>query len=61
MLPNLLNHEEMQAPIDAVNQKVSQIADDLFNTGLIQDKLEHRPFEYRLATKMAEYQNNHEK
>ncbi|GMA61098.1 phytanoyl-CoA dioxygenase family protein [Alicyclobacillus fastidiosus] len=49
VLPNLLTNEEMQAPIDAMKQKVSQIADELFEAGLVQDKLEHRPFEYRLA------------
>lgn len=49
VIPNLLTWEEMQAPIEAMKQKVSQIADELFSAGLIQDKLEHRPFEYRLA------------
>jgi ectoine hydroxylase-related dioxygenase (phytanoyl-CoA dioxygenase family) len=49
ILKNLLSEEDMEAPRLAMQQKVSMIADELYEAGLIQDKLEHRPFRYRLA------------
>ncbi|GGD53672.1 phytanoyl-CoA dioxygenase family protein [Paenibacillus nasutitermitis] len=49
VIPDLLNAEDMLAPREAMEQKVSIIADELYSNGLISDKLENRPFEYRLA------------
>ncbi|RAP73622.1 phytanoyl-CoA dioxygenase family protein [Paenibacillus montanisoli] len=49
VLEDLLNDEDMAAPRQAMEQKVSMIADDLFVNGLITDKLENEPFKYRLA------------
>lgn len=49
VLPDLLSEEDMQAPKQAMAHKVSQIADELLANGLISNKLEDRPFEYRLA------------
>ena len=47
VLENLLSEEDMEAPRQAMMHKVSMIADELFEAGLIQDKLEHRL--YRIA------------
>lgn len=49
VLPLLLSDEELTSAREAMNQKVSMIAEELHHAGLIQDKLEHRPFKYRLA------------
>ena len=49
VIPGLLDEEDLAAPRQAMEQKVSQIADELFADGLITDKLENRPFQYRLA------------
>lgn len=49
VLPDLLNETDMELPRQAMMDKVSMVADSLYADGLIQDKLEHRPFEYRLA------------
>lgn len=49
ILPHLLNEEDMRPPKEAMTTKVSQIANDLYNDGLISDKLEKLPFERRLA------------
>ena len=49
VLPRLLTEDELAPAREAMNEKVSQIADELFAAGLIDDKLEHRPFKYRLA------------
>ena len=49
IIPDLLNDADMAPAREAMNQKVDQIADDLLRAGLIADKLEHRPFEYRLG------------
>jgi phytanoyl-CoA hydroxylase len=49
VLPDLLSDEELAPAREAMNQKVSMIADELFQAGLISDKLEDRPFKYRLA------------
>lgn len=49
VLPNLLTHDELAPAREAMNHKVNEIADELFAAGLITDKLEHRPFKYRLA------------
>jgi phytanoyl-CoA hydroxylase len=49
VLPDLLNEADMVSVREALNQKVSMIADDLFEHGLITDKLEDRPFPNRLA------------
>ncbi|WP_152395585.1 phytanoyl-CoA dioxygenase family protein [Paenibacillus guangzhouensis] len=49
ILEDLLNEEDMMAPKEAMQTKVQWIADALASAGLITDKLEHRPFPYRLA------------
>lgn len=49
VLPHLLSDQELEPARAAMNQKVSMIADELFQAGLISDKLEDRPFKYRLA------------
>ncbi|WP_314586451.1 phytanoyl-CoA dioxygenase family protein [Paenibacillus terrigena] len=49
VLEDLLNEEDMIAPKEAMQMKVDAIADDLAVAGLITDKLEGRPFPYRLA------------
>ncbi|QJD84593.1 phytanoyl-CoA dioxygenase family protein [Cohnella herbarum] len=49
VLPKLLTHDELAPAREAMNHKVNEIADELFAAGLITDKLEHRPFKYRLA------------
>ncbi|RKP57341.1 hypothetical protein D7Z26_05035 [Cohnella endophytica] len=49
VLPRLLSHEELAPAREAMNQKVSEIADELNAAGLVEDKLEDRPFKYRLA------------
>lgn len=49
VLPRLLSHEELAPAREAMNEKVSAIAEELINAGLITDKLEDRPFKYRLA------------
>jgi phytanoyl-CoA hydroxylase len=49
VIPGLLSDEELEPARAAMNDKVSMIADGLYEAGLITDKLEHRPFKYRLA------------
>jgi phytanoyl-CoA hydroxylase len=49
VLPEFLTEDELEAPRQAMSTKVSQIADELYKAGLIQDKLEQRPFPNRLA------------
>lgn len=49
VLPNLLTEEELAPAKEAMNQKVSMIAEELVQAGLISDKLEDRPFKFRLA------------
>lgn len=49
VIPELLSPEEMQPAIEAMEEKVSQIADELFTSGLVKDKCEATPFSRRLA------------
>ncbi|QJD85474.1 phytanoyl-CoA dioxygenase family protein [Cohnella herbarum] len=49
VLTDLLSDEDMQAPKQAMMEKVSWIADELYGDGMITDKLENLPFEYRLS------------
>lgn len=49
VIANLLQEEDLAQAIEAMNSKVSAIADELAQAGLIHDKLEDRPFKYRLA------------
>lgn len=49
VLPDLLGEEDMAGPKQAMMDKVSMIADELYAEGLIADKLAHLPFAYRLA------------
>jgi hypothetical protein len=49
LLPKLLTEEDMVPAGEAMEAKVSQIAEELFAAGLISDKHETSPFPYRLA------------
>ncbi|MFD0675453.1 MULTISPECIES: phytanoyl-CoA dioxygenase family protein [unclassified Paenibacillus] len=49
VLDQYLSAEELEGPKQAMSSKVAQIADNLYEAGLIKDKLEERPFKYRLA------------
>ncbi|MCQ6560767.1 phytanoyl-CoA dioxygenase family protein [Paenibacillus mendelii] len=49
VLPRLLTDQDMAPVKEAMNQKVSMIADELYREGLITDRLEERPFPLRLA------------
>jgi ectoine hydroxylase-related dioxygenase (phytanoyl-CoA dioxygenase family) len=49
VIPQLLTDEELAPVREAMNWKVSKIAEELQQAGLIADKLEDRPFEFRLA------------
>lgn len=49
VLEDLLSDQDMEAPRQAMNEKVSMIADNLFAEGLITDKLEQLPFPNRLG------------
>ncbi|MDU0202437.1 MULTISPECIES: phytanoyl-CoA dioxygenase family protein [Paenibacillus] len=49
VIPNLLQEEDLAQAIEAMTTKVSAIAEELVQAGLIHDKLEDRPFKYRLA------------
>ncbi|MDD9268918.1 phytanoyl-CoA dioxygenase family protein [Paenibacillus sp. GCM10023248] len=49
VLPNLLQEDDMAPAIEAMTAKVSAIANELLQAGLITDTLEDRPFKYRLA------------
>jgi ectoine hydroxylase-related dioxygenase (phytanoyl-CoA dioxygenase family) len=53
VLERLLSDEDLAPAREAMMWKVDQIADALFRDGLIADKLEHRPFKYRLAELFA--------
>jgi phytanoyl-CoA hydroxylase len=54
VLPDLLNAEDLAPARASMTEKVSAIADQLFEEGLIRDKLEDRPFETRLAELFAD-------
>jgi phytanoyl-CoA hydroxylase len=49
VIPDLLDQADLEPARQAMEAKVSMIADDLYAEGLITDKLTQRPFEYRLA------------
>lgn len=49
VLENLLTDEDMAPAREAMMQKVSLIAEELFADGLIPHKFEEEPFQYRLA------------
>ncbi len=53
VLPGLLDKQDLQAVRDALNEKVSEIIDQLHSKGLVPSKLEDRPFESRLADAFA--------
>jgi len=53
VLPDLLDDRDMQPPIEAMSEKVSEIIDELHRDGRIASKLEDRPFESRLAEAFA--------
>jgi len=52
-LPSLLNADDLVPAQQAMEQKVDLIANELLRDGMITDKLEHRPFKYRLAELFA--------
>ncbi len=54
VLERLLDTADMQPFRDSVNVRVDEIAEELFRTGLISDRLETRPFETRLGDLFAE-------
>ena len=49
VLPHLLTHEDMETVRVAMGEKVTEIADDLLQAGMITDTRAHDPFEARLA------------
>ncbi|MBO9607505.1 MAG: phytanoyl-CoA dioxygenase family protein [Paenibacillaceae bacterium] len=49
VLPHLLTDEDLRPAREAMEHKVDIIAGELFGAGLVADKLEQRPFRYRLA------------
>jgi ectoine hydroxylase-related dioxygenase (phytanoyl-CoA dioxygenase family) len=49
VLPDLLDDADMAPAREAMQQKVAQIADELYADGLIADRHENAPFETRLA------------
>jgi phytanoyl-CoA hydroxylase len=53
VIENFLGEAEMNPIRASMTEKVSEIADELFEAGLITDKLEHRPFERRLSELFA--------
>jgi ectoine hydroxylase-related dioxygenase (phytanoyl-CoA dioxygenase family) len=53
VLERLLNAEDLRPAEQAMTRKVNLIADDLVRDGLVPDRLEHRPFQYRLAELFA--------
>ncbi|NOV01124.1 phytanoyl-CoA dioxygenase family protein [Paenibacillus planticolens] len=59
VIPNLLQEEDLAQAIEAMNCKVSAIADELVQAGLIHDKLEDRPFKYRLAELFKDLTSEH--
>jgi len=59
VLPHFLDDEELRPVREAMTQKVSTIADALLADGLISDKLEHAPFERRLAALFEDLTDEH--
>lgn len=59
VLEKLLNAEDMVPFRQSVNLRVSEIADDLFQSGLISSKFESSPFETRLAHLFAGLTDEH--
>lgn len=49
VLPELLTQADLEPAKEAMEEKVSRIAEELLAAGVILDKLEHRPFPNRLA------------
>ena len=49
VLPNLLDDTDMAAPREAMMQKTEEIAQDLWQNGLITNRWENEPFPTRLA------------
>lgn len=54
VLPHLLTDADLTPAREAMMEKVSRIADELFAAGLIADKREDSPFEKRLAELFAD-------
>ncbi|MBB3125436.1 ectoine hydroxylase-related dioxygenase (phytanoyl-CoA dioxygenase family) [Paenibacillus rhizosphaerae] len=54
VLPGLLTEEDLSPAREAMNEKVSMIANELLQAGLIDDMLEDRPFKSRLAELFAD-------
>ncbi|MFC5651207.1 phytanoyl-CoA dioxygenase family protein [Paenibacillus solisilvae] len=55
VMPDLLDEADMEQARQAMMEKVSMIADELYANGMIGDKLEHLPFPYRLAGLFADF------
>jgi len=53
VIENLLTEADMEPVKHAMSDKVSMIADELFEAGLVSDKLEDHPFPNRLADLFA--------
>jgi phytanoyl-CoA hydroxylase len=53
LLPDLLNEDDLAPGVEALQQKVDLIADEMLKAGEITDTLAHRPFRYRLAELFA--------
>lgn len=53
VLPDLLNDADMSPAREAMNEKVSRIAEDLFAAGKVADRLIEEPFATRLAKLFA--------
>lgn len=54
VIPHFLNEADLAPAREAMNEKVSEIADELFVDGLISDKLAGASFETRLARLFAD-------
>src|SRR5579859_7537924 len=59
VLPDLLDDADLEPARAAMQEKTSEIADDLFAAGLISDKFEDYPFETRLAKLFEALQDSH--
>ena len=53
ILPHLLHEDDMAGAIQAMQDKVDEIADKIFAEGIISDKLTDLPFKYRLGELFA--------
>src|SRR4051812_41816024 len=59
VIPQLLSDGDLASAREAMNAKVSMIADELYQDGLIANKLEDRPFPNRLAELFQQLSADH--